>query len=210
MAYHIHTYSSDSIVTNRTIITICEGMSDYAYFQEINRVFKDENIPIRFVPRQADSGHFTSINNKFINERKNNPRSEIIIVVDYDIYQNNISKNMDKYRTKANHLPNFLFNHQNYEDVILLHLSKDDIKRWQNICEQNNHFTNPLSSDAHCELFKKHILNNYKKGDFPFEYFDINTILNAINNNTSETKIHSEFLEYLRDLLVDINVIIKD
>lgn len=207
MVYHILTSSQDTSATNRTIIAICEGMSEYAYFQELNRVFEDENIPLRFVARQADSGHYTSVYSKYTSERKNNPKSEIIIVVDYDIYQNNQSNNRDKYIKKPKRIPDFKFNYQNYEDASVLYLSKNDIRKWQAVCEKYNHFSNPISSDKHFELFKNTMLNSYNKGDFPFKEFNINTVVNAINNNTSDTKIHSDFLDYLKDVLIEMNIV---
>jgi len=162
-------------------------------------VLKEENIPLVFCPKPSGSGHYSIIEKLYKKVRKNNPRSEEIeIWVDKDIYERNDSGNGDKYSSKPSNIPNFLFSYFNYEDALVLHLDYEQIKKWEQICQRKNHFNYPLNSCEYEVLFKNNVFNDYEKGTFPLNNFDIETIKNAIKNNNDETiKFKSDMLKLI-------------
>lgn len=182
---------------------ICEGKSEVAYFNELSKLLREENIlqPIRFVPKVVGTGHYTNVYQKFKEEYKKNSKTSNIIFVDWDIYQRNERKNLENYNKKSIKVPDFFFNHKNFEDFLALHLEEDLLNKWIDICFLNNHFEQPMVESVYLPLFKKHIFPNYDKGDFPFESFTINMLKQAIENNDKNLPIHSDFLSEIKNIL---------
>lgn len=182
---------------------ICEGKSEVAYFNELSKLLREENIsqPVRFVPKSVGTGHYTNVYQKFKDEYKKNSKTSNIIFVDWDIYQRNERKNLENYNKKSIKVPDFLFNHKNFEDFLALHLEEDLLNEWIDICNTNNHFEQPMVESVYLPLFKKHIFPNYDKGDFPFENFTMEILEQAIRNNDRNLPIHSDFLSNIKELL---------
>lgn len=193
---------------NKIVIVICEGPSEESYLKELNRVLREENIPLVFYPKPSGSGHYSVIEKFYKKVRKDNPRSEIKIWVDKDIYERNDSGNHDKYISKPINIPDFDFNYFNYEDMLVLHLDYEQINKWEQICQQKNHFNSPLKSCDYEVLFKDNIFSDYEKGTFLLEKFDIETIKNAIKNNNDETiKFKSDMLTLVEEELNQLSTI---
>lgn len=178
----------------KRFIVICEGKSEEAYLNELNRVFRDKEVPLVFFPKIAISGHYKDLIKKYKEEYKINKNTDILILADKDIYIRNERNNKYQYEQKQSNIPNFLFHINNFEDFLVLHLEEDVLTNWISICESYNHFDMPLSSNKYIPLYTKHIFSSYTKGLFPFQKFNIETIKNAINNNNKNLKIKSDFL----------------
>lgn len=83
------------------IIVICEGNSEYAYIQNINRILRHKNFyGALFKPVSVNTGYFNIVKNKYRSEYKNNSKSSIIIWVDFDLYKRNDKDCMDSYKKK--------------------------------------------------------------------------------------------------------------
>lgn len=144
------------------IIVICEGESEYAYIQNINRILRHKNsYGALFKPVPVNTGYFNKVKNKYRAEYKNNPKSSIIIWVDFDLYKRNDKDCMDSYKKKQG-IPDFLFSYMNFEDFLILHENKETISAWLKLC--GNHFNEPMHSEEYLIKFKQ-IVPYYKKGE---------------------------------------------
>lgn len=191
---------------NKTIIVICEGPSEESYLQELNRVFREENIPIVFVPRASCGGNYKNVENKYKKEKRNNSKTEIIIWQDKDIYIRNEKDNNTNYIKKPQGIPDFLFNINNFEDMLVLHLDDSMIKTWEIECVQKNHFNTPMTKNVYEPIFIEKIIPDYKKGDFPFDNFNLDMLNTALRNNKSNKfKFKSAFLDFLENKILEIN-----
>src|SRR5690554_5613842 len=103
------------IKTKQAIIIVCEGPSEEAYIQELNRIFREKECHFLLIPRTSEGGDYKTVVNKYKSVRKNNPRDQIYIWVDFDLYKRNDKGNYDKYKNKPSHIPEFLFSKMNFE-----------------------------------------------------------------------------------------------
>ncbi len=162
---------------NKTIIIICEGASQRAYIQELNRYFEEEEIPLNFIPRPSNGGQYTHVVRKYREVRKDNRTTRIIIWVDWDRYQRNDNCDMDNYQRKPDDIPNFLFSYQNFEDFLSMHFDHSKMQRWWASCVSRDHFTTPSHSKEYIPAFIAFIGGNYSKGEMP-----INIDCHSLNN----------------------------
>ena len=170
--------------------------------QELNRVFRDECIPILFKPFPCDGGPCSNVIKCYKSVYERNKKGNIIIWVDSDIYVRS-EDNKKTYKNKPKNIPDFLFNNYNYEDFISLHLNLDELINWNRICVIKKHNILPLVSCEYLKLFKG-VFTNYVKGDFPIKDFNITILNQAINNNkNSNIVLKSDFLDYIEKLLKD-------
>jgi len=190
-------------IPNRNIIVICEGPSERAYLQELNRYLAEEAIPLHFIPRSSNGGQYAGVVKKYKEERSNNRRTEILIWVDRDIYERNNDGNMEAYRSKPADIPDFLFSYYNFEDFLSMHLDRSTLDRWVSSCVGRNHFTIPSYNSKYISDFITFIGGAYRKGDMPIE---INT--HSLNNlrthqNDSSIPIKCDFAKVLFGLVDD-------
>ncbi|MFI3242467.1 MAG: hypothetical protein R3Y43_07870 [Alphaproteobacteria bacterium] len=183
-------------------IIVCEGPSEYAYLQELNRFLDALDASFTFVSKSSGGGHFRQVTQKFKDVKKDNKKaSNINIWVDADTYKRNDEGDREKYSKKDNKYPDFLFNTFNFEDFLTMHLNEEKVLEWQNICERRNHFTNPMHSSTYEPLVKEHLFPDYEKGDMPFEITKDNLERLFNNNNNPDIKFGSEFANFLERLL---------
>ena len=154
-------------VQNKTIIIVCEGPSERAYIQELNRYLEEEEIPLNFIPRPSNGGLYTLVQKKYREVRKNNRSTRIIIWVDWDRYQRNDNCDMDNYQSKPDDIPNFLFSYQNFEDFLSMHCNRSEMQKWWSSCVSRNHFTTPSHSKEYIPVFVTFIGGHYSKGELP-------------------------------------------
>ncbi len=133
-------------VQNKTIIIVCEGASEKAYIQELNRYLEEEDIPLHFIPRPSNGGQYSPVVQKYKEVRKHNKTTRILIWVDWDRYQRNDNSDMDNYRKKPGDIPDFLFSHMNFEDFLSMHRDRAEMERWGTSCVGRDHFTTPSHS----------------------------------------------------------------
>jgi hypothetical protein len=114
--FPIHTFDWEGLlmyIQNRNIIIVCEGPSEKAYIQELNRYLEEEDIPLHFIPRSSNGGQYSPVVKKYREVRKDNRTARIRIWVDWDRYRRNDNADMDNYRKKSNDIPDFLFSYMN-------------------------------------------------------------------------------------------------
>ncbi len=189
---------------NKHILIICEGKSEYAYIQEVNRILREKDINIVLKAHPAQSGHFNKVQKLYKDiQKQNRNKMGCYIWVDNDIYKRNDLNNQQKYSSRKNNIPAFLFSYYNFEDYLVCHLPKEIVINWQNICIGKQHLQTPLHSDTHLKLLKDNIIKfaNYEKGDLPFD-ITIETLKNALNNHRdSDIKFQCDFIELINNIL---------
>lgn len=185
---------------NKVIIVICEGPSERAYIQELNRYLKENDILIRFIPKSSDGGQFSKVIKKYKEVKKDNPRESIAIWVDKDRYLRNDSKDMDNYKKKPSSIPDFLFTSMNYEDFLIIHMEDQVLNKWLSFCVSKSHFISPLHSKDYLEEYKK-IMKSYSKGDFPIELNDSSLQLLKMRQNDSKLSFKCDFAKMFLELI---------
>ena len=100
------------------IIVVCEGSSEFAYIQELNRLMREMECSVVFRPIAVGSGFYAAVQSKYREIKRANPRGDICIWVDADIYIRNERNCNDAYRRRPAGVPAFLFSRQNFEDFL--------------------------------------------------------------------------------------------
>lgn len=149
-------------------LIICEGSSEVAYLQELNRLLREHEIPLVYGHTSCDGGQYSTVVRKYRETKKHNPRTKIHICIDYDIYLRNNNNNWTSYTRKPASIPDFYFTHMNFEDFLSLHLENNLSDTWYHLCASNHHFTSPMHAETYTPLFTTNIFPDYKKGEIPF------------------------------------------
>lgn len=192
----------EQYICNKTYIILCEGSSEKAYIQLINRLLTKNNIKITFAAKEIGTGHFSDVEKAYKKQCKENKKIDKVIWVDKDIYKRNDRNNGIEYAGKVDNIPDFLFTTYNFEDFLVMHLDDNIIDTWQQILNTKGHFSTPLKSSEYIPLIKDNIdiFNNYEKGDIPFEI--------TLDNIRQAYKIHQnltmnfkcDFLDFLSSI----------
>jgi len=153
----------------KSMTVVCEGASEKAYIQKLNRYLEEEDIPLHFFPRPSNGGQYTQVVRKFKEARKNNSTARILIWVDWDRYRRNDNADMDYYRKRSKDIPDFLFSYMNFEDFLSMHLDRDEMEKWWTSCNGRHHFDTPSHSKEYMPAFRSFIGETYDKGEIPIE-----------------------------------------
>ncbi len=195
---------SETLYTQKPYIILCEGSSEYAYIQILNRILNDKNIS--FVAKGIGTGHFSDVEKAYKKQCKENKKLEKVIWVDKDIYKRNEQSNQMKYLSKKQSIPDFLFTTYNFEDFLAMHLDDNISDNWHQILNKQNHFNMPLKSDKYIPLIKEniYIFNNYEKGNIPFK-ITIDHIKQAYKIHQKSTiNFKCDFLEFINDNVISL------
>lgn len=177
------------------IIVICEGDSEKAYIQNINRILNyKKSYGALFKPITVNTGYFYEVKKKFRSEYKNNPKSSIIIWVDFDLYKRNDKDCLEIYKKKQG-IPDFLFSCINFEDFLILHEKENTVSKWIKL--SGDHFKEPMHSDEYLSRFKL-IKPNYKKGELA-QPIDKSRFEMMLNNLESGKFYSNDFGKFLLD-----------
>lgn len=196
---------SETFETHKTYIILCEGNSEYAYIQILNRILLENNINISFAAKEIGTGHFSDVEKAYKKQCKENKKLEKVIWVDKDIYKRNDKDNDTKYASKKN-VPDFLFTTYNFEDFLVMHLDDDIINSWEQILNTNGHFNQPLVATVYEQLIKDSItiFTDYKKGVIPFE-ITLDNIRHAYKIHQNQNiKFKSDFLYFIHEYVISL------
>lgn len=184
---------------NKIILVVCEGKSEKAYLQELNRFLRENEIPLLFKVEVSEGGDYHFVDPCFRKCQKENKRMRIVIWVDRDIYRRNDRGNQDAYTKKPKGIPNFKFNIENFEDFLVMHLTDDRVDLWHTACSNNGHFTSPLHAREYGPLLQSAIFPTYKKGTLPENFVIDFRALQNLKNHNADTKIpfRSEFADFM-------------
>lgn len=191
---------------NLNPIIICEGeCGEVAYIQELNKYFAQNEISISLNAKPVGTGYYTEVIKKYRHEKKNNKKHDFYIWVDKDIYKRNARKSGDKYLSKTREIPDFYFNFFNFEDFLIMHLEKEEVLKYQKLCDVEGHFDNPMESERYMDLIKNNVFKNYSKGCFPEEFIINRKSIERLfkNNKDSGIKFRSDFADLIEKLILD-------
>lgn len=192
------------MANNKTIILLCEGASEVAYIQELNRYLRENECDFVFIPKQVGSGFYTDVYKKFKEENKANPKTPKKIILDDDIYVRNADKCERNNSAKYAESPiksEMLFNTHNFEDFLMLHCDDETLNRWVATCVEHNHVNVPMHSEEY-EPLVNDFFPGYAKGAFPFSAITQGMLDNLFRHNEDlSIFIKSDFASYLKELL---------
>ena len=196
------------MANNRMITLLCEGPSENAYSQELNRYLRENECKLVLIPSKhpIGTGFYSTVYPRYRKEREKNPRTPIKVILDDDIYVRN-GNNQEKSNTaKYKDSPikdDFLFNTHNFEDFLMLHYDDETLNQWIATCAEYNHEQVPLHSDEYIPLLQK-MFPNYKKGELLFTPIDKDKLDNLFRHNEDKgIFIKSDFAAFLKKLLND-------
>ncbi len=190
-----------ALLQNSLYIIVCEGESERAYIQELNKLFREMEIAVTLIPVCVGTGFFSNVVTTYRKLRKNNQRTKIYIWVDWDIYARNDRQTLDSYMQRSPGIPAFLFSRQNFEDFIVTHLNADRLEQWIDICRKSGHLQTPLHAEQYLPLFKDNLFPQYQKGDIPFQLTKERIIEMIHNQCKDDMPLHCEFSEVIREIL---------
>ena len=191
-------------------IVLCEGESEFNYITSLNRIlcFRNNTYAILFKAVLIGSGKFVTVKREYDKALKNNKKEKdnILIWIDYDIYQRNENDNNTLYKNKLG-IPDFLFSYMNFEDFLILHLSKNVVDEWYKKCK-DHFFYNPKSSKEYLPLFKKYFCD-YKKGELPIQ-LNKNTLENMFKNLNEFNNYKNDFASFLSEKISSGLIVYKE
>lgn len=187
------------IQRRNTIIILCEGDSENAYIQELNRFLRDkEDYNFTFVTKVIGSGFYSIVLKKYNEVRRKNRNATIKIFLDKDIYVRNeraCQTSLENSKIKGD----FLFNVHNFEDFIMLHYDDETLNKWLDICKQHNHEKQPMIADDYLPQIIN-LISGYQKGECPF-IIDQSYLDNLFAHNTDQNIfIKSDFVTFIQKL----------
>lgn len=183
------------------IIVLCEGVSEFNYIQNLNRILCNPYTgSAAFKPYTINTGRFSQIRQKFNQVKKDNKNCCVQIWVDKDLYTND-SEFKKLYLNKGK-MPDFLFSIMNFEDFLMLHCDKNILYSWQEICCSNNHFSSPMPSRVYCKELQK-FFPGYQKGCLPFDITGDTLSILFENLKDDNIKIKNDFAVFLEKLILE-------
>ena len=186
---------------NSFLIIVCEGESEVAYIQELNRLFRELEISATVHPVCVGTGFFSNVVAAYRNARRANPRTDIQIWVDWDVYARNERQCLDAYSRKGKSIPSFCFSRQNFEDFLTTHLAENELARWLEVCRNSGHLMTPLHSEQYIPLFRETLFPRYSKGDIPFLLTQERIERMLQNQDKGEMPLHCDFADTIRYIL---------
>ena len=148
---------------NPHIYVICEGKSEYAYIQEVNRLLQREGAHGCLVPKDAHGGAPLQI--KGVYDSLGTINAPLYTWLDSDIYTSDrrrytlTDQQIEKYHVQ--------FTHWNFEDFLAMHGDHDATEHWIHVCERNGHWQHPLGGREIELLLREEMYNDYRKGSLP-------------------------------------------
>jgi hypothetical protein len=185
----------------KTYLVICEGASETAYFQKLNRYLRESQINLTLLPKCCKGGQYSIVVQKYKQVFKGNKNSLILIWVDYDMYCRNDQGNQDSYNNKPSGIPDFLFSRMNFENYLALHMEKEQLDKWILQCVSHNHFQEPMHAAVYEDIFRETMFKGYKKGDMPFSITQDHLDRLFKTNKDPRIPISCDFATKLQSLL---------
>lgn len=182
-----------------TVVVICEGSSENTYLQELNRFFREHRIPLVFSTKVIGSGVYKAAVNRYRDARRELKNTEIVIWVDQDIY---LTSQRKLYENKPGTIPDFLFSRMNFEDFLALHMDRRTVMRWQAVCEEHGHFSEPLPSALYMPLYKVACFPHYRKGKLPFALNEQALSRLFANQKRKAVRFRCDFGVFLKERLL--------
>ena len=190
--------------TKKPILIICEGDSEYAYVQELNRYLNEQRSDMVLVPKNAGGGYFTNIR-QYCRALKTKRNGCTFVLADEDIYFRDDNHTGEQYEKEKDLVPPFVFQRWNFEEFLLLHCPREIVLEWIKTAELSGHLTAPKHSQEFLPLFQQFCENHkeslgfslpYEKGDMPFE-LTAGRIATLVANSAEFQHPHTDLVNIL-------------
>lgn len=182
---------------------ICEGSSEEAYLKEFNRYLREKGLNTYLKSYNLRGVTcYKDIVKKYRDACKENKYTQdhIFIWLDNDVFQRGkFSKEI--LQKKLKRFSGIKYNYHNFEDFLVMHLPDEIICLWNRICQENNHFNNPLKGEEVEELIKE-IFPGYKKGHLPnsMQFTDEFFTKLVQNQKSDKTTFKSDFIAVIAQI----------
>lgn len=188
-------------------LVICEGSSEVAYVQELNRFLNEEGFRLVFSVVDACGGGFNRIR-QICRQNRLKRQTHAFVLVDRDLYCDGECVNARRYAQWKDSLPPFYFQYFNFEDFLLMHYPKSIVEAWKEKVAASHHFERPLPETEYMPFFVSFIkehkaelqIEEYKKGSLPFVLTRQKLEMLWQNNGTGELP-RSDFATFLESAL---------
>jgi len=185
----------------RVYLIVCEGLSEKAYIQELNKFLNKNGFSFTLVPYVIGSGHYRAAIKKYKSVKKDNPKQDIKIWVDKDTYIRNDQNDSLLYDSKSNNIPHFFFSLQNFEDFLAMHTDDTKLDIWSQICSKYSHHINPMQEKTYLPLFKEYLFEEYEKEQIPFEINEEKLKNLFIHNHSKSCFFKCDFASFIEKLM---------
>lgn len=189
----------------RHYLAICEGSSEFAYVQELNRFLNENGLDLVFSAVDAGGGGFDNIRS-LCRKRRIRPESRAFVLADRDLYFDETTLNGRRYAQGKDKLPKFFFQYFNFEDFLLMHYPHEIVEAWKAAVALKGHFVVPLKSVEYENVFADFVRSHeselqfggdYRKGDLPFALSE-EKMRNLLANNSNQSLPRSDFAAFLQ------------
>lgn len=189
-------------------LVICEGASEFAYTQVLNRFLNENNQSLILSAHNAESGNLKVIRNHC--RAMKCKMKAAIVMLDYDIYERNDNNNLSLYEQHKDRLPKFCFQHFNFEDFLLMHYPPAILDKWRSRMKESGHYASPLHENEYLAVFNRFVCEHenelqfsstYQKGDMPF-MLTSEKLRNLFVNNRNSELPRSDFATFLQSHIV--------
>lgn len=213
-------FNEFNIATTRPIIILCEGKSEFAYIQTLNRLFKycdEKSMCAVFKAVCINSGNWKNVIDLYKTNQKNNKGCLVLSFIDYDMYCR-CKENKKMICEGCSVAKSILFSYMNFEDILMLHLDEIILKKWIKKCTKVNHFEKPLVEEKYLEVFESFRKKNkkifpeewrapYSKGDLPFDLSKDRILIMIQNLKDTDCPIKFDLGSFLNYMLNEKNII---
>ena len=128
--------------------------------------------------------------------RKENKKTAIEILADFDLYNRNDKKCADHYAAKTAGIPDFLFSFHNFEDFFALHFDGIELAEWLRF-GNSGHFTTPLHAAGYLPEIKR-VFPDYGKGRLPADFVSWASLRNLKANLSHQPASNPQNLQGIR------------
>lgn len=181
------------MTTNSVYLVICEGDSEIAYVQELNRFLNEQGCRVVLQTVNAGGGGFSSVR-QCCRDRKTRRNGRTFVMADRDIYFRNDNGCGEALEQDKDLLPPFLFQSWNFEDFLLMHFPAELVGEWRKLSRINGHLRDPKCANDYRPIYDEFCRNHaevlgydlpYEKGDMPFE-LSTRHMENLMKNSSDE------------------------
>lgn len=180
---------------------VIEGYSEKSYFLQLNRIFRDFDVDIRFKTYNSKGNAPKNVKREYKNAcktRDNKHNENVWILLDYDCFKRN-NLQLTSFSFALDRVYFFIYN---FEDFLMQHQTPNDFTKWVCLCCRDRHIYTPLHGDAIIKNIQQ-LIPNYSKGTMPFD-LTIEHIKNLKNNEDRGGFIKAPLPENINNFILKL------
>lgn len=189
---------------------ICEGSSEVAYLNELNKYIRSFGFGEHFSIKTYNlngvfpygKSPYKHVKNEYDKAIKNKQEAdEVFVWLDNDVFKRG-ELLKDALQQKLKGFSGMKYNYENFEDFLVMHLLDKQVQDWHEICVKERHFDIPMFGEKVGKLITS-IIPGYAKGSLS-QAIQINgEFLNRLykNQENSKIKFTSDFVDVIKQLV---------